>query len=325
MTPEQPPQPAPAGGQPMAGPPPVTIDAVIQLLRDDRMRGFRIDIETDSLVEADQAAEKASATELVTAIANFFKEFGPIVQAQPALAPMISDLLTFALRRFKVGAELEETVEKAMAELKQRLENPPPPQPDPSEQAKLEIAKTKGQAEVTKANLAVQSEQGKANADKEKAQLDAELAKLKTETDIQLAREKQELEKEAMLLDAELKRRADERAQELHLLQIANAREAHAQKLQQSDQQHSHSLQKGEQDMQAKAESHKQGIEQTKASGEAKEKAVKAKASKPEPKSEPKAEANPVKDVVAILETLGKSQKAKKVIRDKDGKITGIE
>ena len=322
MMQQPPPQGQPIPQQP-AGPPPVTIDAVMKLLRDERMRGFKIDIETDSLVEADQQQEKQSANELVTSLAGFFKEFGPIVQAMPPLAPMASQLLCFALRRYKVGAELEEIVEKSMEDVVQRLENPQPPQPDPTEQAKLEIAKTKGQAEVTKANLAVQSEQSKANADKEKAQLDAELAKFKTETEVQLAREKQELEKEAMLLDAELKRRADERAQELHLLQIANAREAHTQKLQQSDQQHSHSLQKGEQDMQAKAESHKQGIEQTKASGEAKEKA--AKADKPEPKSEPKAEANPVKDVVAILETLGKSQKAKKVIRDKDGKITGIE
>src|SRR5690242_12154545 len=98
--------------QPASGPAPVTIDAVVALLRNDRMRGFRIDVETDSLVEADQNQEKANATELVAAIANFFKEFGPVVQAQPALAPMVSDLLCFALRRYKVGAELEETVEK---------------------------------------------------------------------------------------------------------------------------------------------------------------------------------------------------------------------
>ncbi|MDN5006423.1 hypothetical protein ACFQZO_37050, partial [Bradyrhizobium sp. GCM10027634] len=56
-------QPAPQG-QPIpqpAGPPPVTIDAVMQLLRNERMRGFKIDVETDSLVEADQNQEKANA------------------------------------------------------------------------------------------------------------------------------------------------------------------------------------------------------------------------------------------------------------------------
>lgn len=145
----------PPQGQPpqQQGPPPVTIDAVVKLLRDDRMRGFRIDVETDSLVEADQNQEKANANELVSALGNFFKEFGPVVQAQPPLAPMVSQLLCFALRRYKVGAELEETVEKAMNEVQQRLMNPPPPQPDPSEAVKLETAKVKGQAETDKVKL----------------------------------------------------------------------------------------------------------------------------------------------------------------------------
>lgn len=189
MTPEQPPQPAPAGGQPMAGPPPVTIDAVIQLLRDDRMRGFRIDIETDSLVESDQQAEKASANELIASIGGFFKEFGPIVAQMPPLAPMASQLLCFALRRYKVGAELEEIVEKSMQEVVQRLENPPPPQPDPTEQAKLEGIKTKAAAEGNKAQVEGQIAQMEANfkqqemamkaqAEQQKAAMDAQAQKM---------------------------------------------------------------------------------------------------------------------------------------------------
>lgn len=183
----------PPQGQPMPpqqqGPPPVTIDAVVKLLRDDRMRGFRIDVETDSLVEADQNQEKANANELVTALGNFFKEFGPVVQAQPPLAPMVSQLLCFALRRYKVPAELEETVEKAMNEVQQRLENPPPPQPDPTEQAKLEGIKTKAAAEGQKSQMEGQIAQMeaqfkqqelamKAQAEQQKAALDAQAQKM---------------------------------------------------------------------------------------------------------------------------------------------------
>ena len=81
---ESPPPAQPQGGSP------VTIDAVVALLRDDRMRGFRIDVETDSLVEADQQQERADRTAFVQALAMFFKEFGPIVQQMPPLAPMAS-------------------------------------------------------------------------------------------------------------------------------------------------------------------------------------------------------------------------------------------
>jgi hypothetical protein len=150
----------PAQGQPIPqapqGPPQVTIDQVVKLLRDDRMRGFRIDIETDSLVESDQQAEKAAANELIQSIGGFFKEFGPIVAQMPPLAPMASQLLCFALRRYKVGAELEEIVEKSMTEVVQRLENPPPPQPNPVEQAKTEQAQIKAQAEGQKSQMAGQ-------------------------------------------------------------------------------------------------------------------------------------------------------------------------
>jgi flagellar biosynthesis GTPase FlhF len=188
MMPVPPPQGQPIPAQPQ-GPPPVTIDAVVKLLRDDRMRGFRIDVETDSLVDADQNQEKQNANELVSALGNFFKEFGPVVQAQPPLAPMVSQLLCFALRRYKVGAELEETVEKAMAEVQQRLENPPPPQPDPADQAKTEQAQIKAQAEGQRSQMEGQIAQMeaqfkqqemamKAQADQQKMAMEAQAQKM---------------------------------------------------------------------------------------------------------------------------------------------------
>jgi hypothetical protein len=40
-------------------------DRHMQLLRDDKMRNFRIDIETDSTTRADENAEKAAANEFL--------------------------------------------------------------------------------------------------------------------------------------------------------------------------------------------------------------------------------------------------------------------
>jgi flagellar biosynthesis GTPase FlhF len=173
MMPVPPPQGQPIPQQ-QSGPPPVTIDAVVKLLRDDRMRGFRIDVETDSLVEADQNQEKQNANELVTALGTFFKEFGPVVQAQPPLAPMVSQLLCFALRRYKVGTQLEEVVEKAMNEVAQRLENPPPPQPDPAEQAKTQQAQIKAQAEGQKSQMEMQIKQIEAQAKQQQVAMEAQ-------------------------------------------------------------------------------------------------------------------------------------------------------
>lgn len=253
------PQPFPAA-PPAQGntPAPVTIDAVVQLLRDDKMRGFRINVETDSLVESDQKQERADATELVSAIGTFFKEFGPIVQAMPPLAPMASGLLQFAVRRYKVGAELEELIEKCMGDVQQHLANPAPQAIPPVEQAKLAQVQAKGQIEGQKGQVELAATQTRAKAETDKAQLEMFQSKVQHETTLQLAHEQAQRDKEAKILDAEIKTRADQRAHELHALKIQQERESHAHKLQTADQQHQQTLQKGEQDMTAAKESHQQ-------------------------------------------------------------------
>lgn len=145
------PMPGTAATPQQAGPAPVTIDAVVALLRDDRMRGFRIDVEVDSMISADQAAEKAQRTEFVTAIGGYFEKFGPMLQQMPQMAPLVGGMLQWAVRGFKVGSEIEDLIEKTMAKVSDTLSQPRPPQADPAEQIKLEAAKTKAAAEANRA------------------------------------------------------------------------------------------------------------------------------------------------------------------------------
>ncbi|WP_375764226.1 hypothetical protein ACE10X_13165 [Bradyrhizobium sp. Pha-3] len=215
VSPQQPAaQPLPASPPQGNGPPPVTIDAVVQLLRNERMRGFRIDIETDSLVEADQAQEKQDATEFVTAMASFFKEFGPIVQQMPPLAPLASGMLQFAVRRHKVGQELEDLIEKTMGNVAQHLANPPPPQPSPDEQIKMQTAQIKGQAEAQKAQAAIQQTQIDGQAKQAAARVDL-IGKV---VDHQHAVAEHQLNAEAMARQAA----ADQHAHDLKMEQMEN-------------------------------------------------------------------------------------------------------
>lgn len=174
--------------QEQQGKPPVTIDAVVKLLRDDRMRGFRIDIETDSLVEADQTQERNDRTAFVQAIGGFFKEFGPLVMQMPPLAPLASSLLQFAVRGYKVGAELEETIEKTMGQVAEKLSNPPPPQPDPVEQAKTEQAQIKAQAEGQKSQMEGQIAQMEAQFKQQEMAMKAQAEQQKSAMDAQSQR-----------------------------------------------------------------------------------------------------------------------------------------
>jgi hypothetical protein len=101
------------------------------------MRGFLIDIETDSTIQPDEDAEKQRRTEFVTAFGGFMKEAGEILPTAPSLAPMIGEILLFMVRGFRAGRGLEEVIERSMQQLGQQLQQP---KPDP-EQAKMDRPK----------------------------------------------------------------------------------------------------------------------------------------------------------------------------------------
>lgn len=116
--PAPPPQPPdPQMAQYMAQP---TWEEVMQVLRSDKLRGFKIDIETDSTVQPDADAEKTARTELLSAIGGFSQQLAPAVQLGLVPQELAKTLIQWALRSFKVGSAVE-----------QELDNMGPPQVPP--------------------------------------------------------------------------------------------------------------------------------------------------------------------------------------------------
>lgn len=190
------------GGAPPAGPQPIDpaqmqamqqqmLDQATQkvwqecvaLLKNDKMRTFRIDIETDSTIEIDKQSEKESVVELFTAIGGFLEKSLPIGQAMPALTPALGQSLLFAFRRFGVGRDVEGVWEQAIDQLTQAAKNPGPKQPSPEE--------IKAKAEMEKAAMENQRMQQQAAIDEQNAQREMQLAE-------------REAANKAMLMDKEM-------------------------------------------------------------------------------------------------------------------------
>lgn len=153
------------------------IDPAMELLKNEKARGFQIDIETDSTVAADEQADKESRVEFLTAITNFAQGWAPILQQSPAAAPMVGEMMLFAVRGFKAGEQLETSIEQAMQALAQQaMQPPPPPQPDPTEVVKAEAGKVKAEADVMKAQT-----------DMQKTQVEAEMMPMKLEAEVRKA------------------------------------------------------------------------------------------------------------------------------------------
>lgn len=119
---------------------------IMAILKDDKARSYRIDIETDSTVFGDSEAEKRSRMEVMTAVGAFVKEAVPLMGQAPELVPFSFELLAFLIRSMKAARPLEDILDQAQQAVMQRIQQAQqqPPQPDPKaegEKIKLEATK----------------------------------------------------------------------------------------------------------------------------------------------------------------------------------------
>ncbi|BAB48041.1 hypothetical protein [Mesorhizobium japonicum] len=129
----------------------VTIDQVIKFLRDQKIRAFSLDIETDSTIQPDEQAEKASRAEFLTALAGVLAQLGPMVEARPETAPFAAELLKFAIAPFRVGRQMDTAIDEFADNMKAAAAQAKPPPPDPAmlkAQAEIQALQAKSEAEA---------------------------------------------------------------------------------------------------------------------------------------------------------------------------------
>src|SRR3990167_3871364 len=85
-------------------------EQIMALLRNEKMRGFRVDIETDSTVNPDAEQEQKNRVQLLTAIAQFVNGIAPAVASGAMPIEVAYELLVFAVRSFKASPQLEDTL-----------------------------------------------------------------------------------------------------------------------------------------------------------------------------------------------------------------------
>jgi hypothetical protein len=125
-----------------------SFEEVVAFLRNDRARGFVIEIETDSTIQPNEDAEKQRRIEFVTAVGGLFQQAAPIVMQAPQLGPFMGEVLKFTAQGFRAGRALEGTIDQltqmlqAMADQAKQAQAQPP-QPDPKAEAEQKAAETK--------------------------------------------------------------------------------------------------------------------------------------------------------------------------------------
>lgn len=156
---------------------------ILQLLRDDFQRAYRIDIETNSTVEPEAAEDQKAITDLLVAVSQTLQSLSPLVQSGAMPFQAAQGLLLFIARRFRFGSQIEDYL--------QDMQPPKPPEQDKTKE--VEAQKKSALQEVEHAKK--QSEM----SIKEKA-MQAQMDHSKREMDLQLREHQLKIDQDKMAM-----------------------------------------------------------------------------------------------------------------------------
>jgi hypothetical protein len=191
------------------------------ILRSDKMRGFKIDIETDSTIPADKEGEQQRRVEFLGAVGQYLTSIMPAVQGGVVPAPVAREGLLFGIRGFKVGSEFEEVIEQLgqdqnQDEMRGQLQQV---------QQQLEQCKEQLQ-QTTQENQKLKSD---ASAKAQQAQIDGRIKEAESNHQMMLdEREqahKQKLDAQQQAFDEQLKAR--DAAHDAHLKSLTVKHDSH--------------------------------------------------------------------------------------------------
>lgn len=146
-----------------ASPEQILFEKAVALLRNDALRNFAIDIETDSTIAADDAQEKQDRTEFAGMFSGAMAQMGQMAKDLPppiaaAVAPVMGEMLLFVTRGFRAGRELESSIETMVSKIVEAAQQPPPPpQPSPHDQILAEKNQITAQGNQAKTQVEQQA------------------------------------------------------------------------------------------------------------------------------------------------------------------------
>jgi hypothetical protein len=139
-------------------------EQVLGVLKNDLMRGYRIDIETNSTLANTSGEDQQNINLAMQSLSSMYQNFLPAVQQGAMTMPALKEMTLSVARRFEFGRQ----VEAAVASMPDQL---PPPPPDPKVdqalaqqkmdlmQKSLELEKSKGELANREAMLAMREKQ----------------------------------------------------------------------------------------------------------------------------------------------------------------------
>lgn len=146
----------------------------VQMLRNDKARVIRLDIETDSTTMTNETAELQKMQTISALVSEGIGKVSEIIQIDPALAIVPLNIMLMSLENIAPGRavmdDIRQQINDMIEEAKQAKANPPPPPPD-IEQLKLQMQGQELQLKAQDNQLKAQIEGAKLQREDFKNQL----------------------------------------------------------------------------------------------------------------------------------------------------------
>ncbi len=228
---------------------------VLQVLKDDTQRAYKVDIETNSTVEPEATEDQKQISELFTAIGQFLNGVGPLVAKRVLPFKVAQTMLLTITRRFRFGPEIEEQIQQMQ-----------PPPPDESDSGKTQEAALKQQQQLQTQQL--QMQQQSQEMDLKAKTMEAEKALLEKKIDLELReiqlkaeQDKFALQKESATQMLSMKSQVDSQKMQTEQ-KVSSLQQGHAKQMQSVTKQSDATLGQGVKEMKTMVQSLVQAIGQ---------------------------------------------------------------
>lgn len=174
-----------------------TWEEVIQVLRDDKQRTFKVDIETDSTIAASIESDMQGLTEVLGGITQLITGLGPAVQMGALPLEALKEIILTVVRRAKMGNAVEDAFDKMQ-------QPPPPPQEQQQPDNSLEVEQLRQQGEQQKTQAESQAKQAEIQVKAQLEQMKLQAEQQRESERLQFEQWKAELENSTKVVIAEL-------------------------------------------------------------------------------------------------------------------------
>lgn len=169
-------------------------EAVLELLKNDMQRSYRIDIETNSTIDVEATEDQKQIGDFMNAMGQLMAGLTPMVETGGMPFEAAQSLLLAVVRRFRFGTEVED-----------HFKNMKPPQkanPE-ADKAKAEMAKAQQEMQVRQAEMQMEQQQFQAEMQMEQQKSQAEMqmevmkARMEAQMSMQLEQAKMQAQQQS--------------------------------------------------------------------------------------------------------------------------------